>query len=266
MALSTHTYGIFLIVGIVAGFLSGVLGIGGGVIIVPALVLLLPSNPAIAAAQVMHVAVASSLAIMMLSSLASVYSHHRLQNILWVNYHKLWPGLVFGTVAGSVVSHVFSSQLLERMLAVFLLLIAVRMMRNKKSERVMGFPSPVVNFLVSTLIGLNSGLLGIGGGVLIVPYLHFCGVNLTRITAISAACTLTIAISGTLAFMLVENTAGLHLDNAIGAVYLPAVACIGLASCLMAPVGARLAYKLPVHYLRYLFIIILLISAVNLLV
>lgn len=257
---------VFAMTGAFAGLMAGILGIGGGMVVVPALAFIFHHHHLIPDHLIMHVAAGTSLAVMLITSQASVRAHYRLGEILWPIYQRLWPGIVIGAVLGAVFADLLPSHWLKVIFGVFLLVVAVKMFLDRHVTRPRQFPRPWVHHLISGLIGMKSGLLGVGGGALIIPYLTYCGVSLRKIAAISGLCTMTVAVVGSLAFMLTgRNEPGLPAYS-IGYVYWPAAFWIAIPSALFAPIGARLTYVLPVQQLKNAFIVFLLLAALDMLV
>lgn len=254
-----------LFAGSLVGLISGLLGIGGGIIVVPILLAYFDHVADFPINQSMTYAVASSLAVMVFTSSAAVFAHLRLKGVDWYAYRKLVYGLIVGVLFGSSLAKKIPTHFLEGLFAAFLLFIAYRMSRQVEARPQACFPGRVVNFLASMSMGLASGLLGVGGGTLIIPYLSYCGIDARRISAVSAACTLTAAAVGSAIFVLKQKGNFLTIPGASGYVYWPAVWGIAIPSMLFAPLGARLMYHLPVKRLRLLFVVILLITAVHLL-
>lgn len=255
---------LYLLAGSLTGLLSGVLGIGGGIIVVPSLLFIFELNSAIPPELTMHLAAGSSLAVMLFTSFASARAHHQIEPILWSVYHRLWPGVVIGTVIGAWLASKLSTVVLKYIFAVFLMFVAFKMVRSARVERDGRFPSTWMNRLVSFIIGLKSGLLGVGGGVLIIPYLTYCGVDSRRIAPVSSLCTMTVAWIGTAMFMLM-NHALEGPPYTTGYVYWPAVLGVALSSVLVAPLGAKLSYVLPIGAIRYAFVVVLLLTIAGLL-
>lgn len=256
---------VYIVAGIFAGLMSGILGIGGGIVVVPALLYIFQSGTKIPAELTMHFAAGTSLAVMIFTSISSIRAHLNLGDILWHVYKRLWPGMVLGVLVGAGVAFYISTAWLKIFFGIFLLFVAFKMLMGVNSIRIGHFPKPWVNTLVSFLIGFKSSLLGVGGGALVIPYLTWCGVEIRKIAAISATCTMTVALLGTPLFILTGmRESGLPL-YATGFVYWPAVLWVAIPSLLMAPVGARLNYILPVQQLRYGFVIVLLCTAISLL-
>lgn len=251
--------------GAFAGIMSGVLGIGGGIIVVPALVFIFKSDPYIPQDLVMHIAAGTSLAVMILTSQASVRAHGKRSDIQWGVFGRLWPGVVVGVIAGGLLADRLPTQWLKIILGVFLLFVSVKMATGKDFTHSKGFPRPWINALVSFIIGLKSGLLGIGGGALIIPYLTYCGIELRKIAAVSALCTMTVAVIGTIIFMLTGLNEPILPPFSTGYVYWPAVIALAIPSILLAPVGAEITYRLPVKHLVQIFVVILFFTAINLL-
>ncbi len=255
----------YLFIGVIAGFLSGLFGIGGGIVVVPALLYLFKNTPLIPAHQSMHFAVGTSLAIMLFTSLASIRSHRKLGDVLWSVYQRLWPSIVIGVIAGSIAANFTPTPWLTLCFGLFLLFISWKMLFGMGHNGPNHFPSPWINNAIIFIIGLLSGLLGIGGGTLIIPYLNYCGVNPHRIIAVTALCSLTIAWVGTVIFIIMGYYELPSSPMTFGYVYWPATLWVALPSLLLAPLGAKLTYRLPVKKLHYAFIALLVITAIHLL-
>ncbi|MDP3558965.1 MAG: sulfite exporter TauE/SafE family protein [Legionellaceae bacterium] len=251
--------------GLVTGLMSGLLGLGGGVIVVPALFFIFKGYAGFPDDLCMHLAAGSSLGAMIGTSLASIHAHYRLSPILWDEYSRLKIGIILGTFVGAGLAGFLSSMWLKIFFGCFLLFVAYKMFR---SVHVFSHTKkmPVwVDRIVSFLIGFKSGLLGVGGGALIIPYLTYCGVPPRSIAPISSLCTLTVSIIGTCVFTLTGlSVLGLP-PWATGYVYWPAVLFVAIPSIIAAPWGARLNYSVPISQLRLTFVIILCIIAFNML-
>ncbi len=256
---------IYGLTGIVTGLIAGILGIGGGMIVVPALLYIFQHTQTIPASMEMQVAAGTSLAIMIFTAQASVRAHYKHGAVLWDIYHRLWPGVIIGTLAGAFLAHRLPTHWLKIIFGLFLLFISINMLLTIHINHPQRSPGKWVNRLVTFLIGFKSGLLGIGGGALIIPYLDYCGVGVKKIPAVSALCTLTVAVIGTVAFMITGNNEPGLPAYSTGYIYWPAVILVAISSVLFAPLGARLTYILPVQQLKYGFIVILLITSINLL-
>ncbi len=256
---------IYAVIGIFAGLMAGVLGIGGGIVVVPGLIFLFQLNHLIPENIIMNVAAGSSLAVMIFTSFASIRAHFKLGHILWPIFKKLWLGIVFGTMTGAAIAEFVPTYWLQILFALFLFYVAFKMMTDLQVTHSARFPGKWLNGLVSFLIGLKSGLLGVGGGILMVPYLTYCGVEIRKIAALSNLCTLTVGLVGTLAFIITGQNEMAGIPYSTGFVYWPAVILIAIPSSLMAPLGAKLSYILPVKQLKYLFIVIVLITAIMML-
>lgn len=254
---------IYAFIGIFAGLMAGTLGIGGGIIVVPGLVLLFQLNQVIPEALLMQVAAGTSLATMIFTSVAALRAHHDMGTILWPVFNKLWPGIVLGVIVGALLAQVIPTHWLKLILAVFLLFVAFKMLMDNHAHRKVRFPPDWINRLISFLIGSKSGLLGIGGGSLIVPYLSYCGVDLRKIPPVSNLCTFIVGVLGALSFMLTGYKEMMAIPYATGYIYWPAVLLIAIPSSLIAPFGAKLNYILPVKQLKYAFIVILLLTALK---
>lgn len=256
---------IYACIGTFAGLMSGILGIGGGIVVVPGLVFVFQHSQLIAEKSVMHVAAGTSLAVMIITSQSSIRAHLKLGEVLWSVFNKLWPGIILGTIAGALIATLIPTHWLKILFALFLLCIAYKMLTDMHVSHADHFPKPWINRFISFLIGFKSGLLGVGGGVLIIPYLTYCGVAVRKIAGVSNLCTLTVAVVGTITFMITGQEEMRSVAYSTGYVYWPAMLCVAIPSSLIAPVGARLNYIVPVQHLKYGFIVILVLTAVKML-
>jgi len=234
----------FVAIGAVAGFLAGLLGIGGGLIIVPALAAWLAGHP-----NAMHVAVATSLASITITSVSSLLAHQRHGAIDWPRFTVLAPGLVIGAALGAAVAAALSGDLLGAVFGVFCVVAGGRMVATAAAPVGTGRPTRLEQALVAVAIGIVSAIVGIGGGTLTVPYLGARGLAIHRAVGTSAACGLPIAVAGMIAFMVLGEGAGggegaaPALAPSVGYVWIPAMLSIGLVAAAAAPLGARTAHR-----------------------
>lgn len=256
---------IYLFIGAFAGLMAGVLGVGGGIIVVPGLAFIFQQQQIIPLHLTMYVAAGSSLMVMIFTSLAALKTHHKLGNILWPIYNKLWPGLIAGVICGAFLSGLISKRGLECLFAFFIIFVALKMLSDVHVNHAVKNPGTWLNRLISYFIGLISGLLGVGGGVLIIPYLTYCGIDGRKIAPVSNLCTFTVGLVGALAFMVNGAHNMSLIPYSTGYVYWPAVAMVGLSSSFMAPIGAKLNYILPMKQLKFTFVLILFITAIEML-
>ena len=259
-----ENYAIYAMTGAFAGLMAGILGIGGGMIIVPALVYIFHHTQIIPSSMEMHVAAGSSFAIMLFTGQASVRAHYRQGAVLWHVYGLLWPTLVIGAISGALLAARLPTHWLKIIFGIVLLGIGINMLLKIKVSRPHNLPPTWINRLIGFIIGFKSGLLGIGGGAVIVPYLSYYGVDTRKIPGVSALCTFTVAAIGTVTVMYTgHNLVGLPAYTT-GFIYWPAVLWVAIPSVLFAPIGARLTYIMPVDELKYGFVAILILAAVSL--
>lgn len=254
---------LYAALGMVAGSLAGLMGIGGGLVIVPGLLFLFHLQ-GFDASFLSHVAIGSSLAIIVPTAISSLWAHHKRHAVDWPVVVKLTPGLMTGALAGAWLASRFSTDLLKIVFGLFLMLVAMQMLTGiaPRPGRAQNQAAGIF-FPAGALIGAVSGLVGIGGGTMTVPFLVWRGKTLPLSVATSAACGLPIAMAGTLGFMLMGANLGPGYSS--GFVYWPAVAIVGLFAVLTAPFGARLAHSLPVSLLKKGFALILLAVGLRLL-
>jgi uncharacterized protein len=247
---------LFMGLGAIAGICSGLLGIGGGMVIVPGLFFLfgLVQMPE---AALMHMAAGTATCIMIFTSAASTWAHHRRGHIHWDIFQRVIGGIAAGVVVGNLMGNHLNSNLLELIFGLFLVGVATKIFLGRKpklGEKVaVMLPTVGLATLVGIVIGFKSGVLGIGGGALSVPFLLYCGLPMSHATGTSASFTLPIAIVGTAAFMLLPGNPQEIMPWATGYVYWPAVALVAPFSMLGAPLGAKGSDVISAEKLRNLF-------------
>lgn len=255
----------FLALGAVAGTLAGLLGIGGGILIVPGLAFLL-GDGTVPADRLMQFAVGTSLATIVATAVSSIRAHHRRGAVDWPVMARLTPGIVAGALLGAAIADRLPTRTLAIVFAVFLLAISVRLFlpgQPAAHRRLPGLPGTSA---YGAVIGTLSSLLGIGGGTLTVPLLTWHNTDVRAAVGTASACGLPIAIAGTIGFI------GMGLDadglpaGATGYVYWPAFLAVVPTSMAFAPLGARLAHTVPRIALRRGFAIFVAIVGVRMLI
>jgi uncharacterized membrane protein YfcA len=241
-----------LALGCVVGFLAGLLGVGGGMTLVPMLTLLFVRKH-FPAEHVVHMAVATSLASILFTSLSSVRAHHARGAVLWPIVRALVPGLLAGSLVGPQLVSRLSSGALGTVCGCFAWFAGTQMLIDRKPRPTRELPGRPTMFGVGSGIGVLASMVGVGGAFLLIPFMTWCNVRIHNAVANSAALSLPIAAAGTLGFVI----AGLRrydMPNfTVGYVYLPALAAIVVASMAVAPLGARVAHGWPVKKLKRAF-------------
>lgn len=248
--------------GLVVGFVAGLLGVGGGLIIVPVLIMLLHAN-GLAAGMEPQLALGTSLASILFTSLSSVRAHHHHGAVEWPLVRRIAPGILLGTLAGAVLAAQMSAWVLKVFFIAFLFYAAFQMWLDFKPAPHRGLPGRAGTTLAGTVIGGVSSWVGIGGGTLSVPFMLWHNVPLHRAIATSAAIGFPIAIAGATGYVVGGWGAGGLPGGSLGFVYLPALAGIVAGSVLTAPLGARTAHRLPVRPLKRIFALLLLVLALR---
>lgn len=255
----------FALLGAMAGTVAGLLGVGGGILVVPGLALLLAGGE-VPADRLMQVAVGTSLANIVVTSLSSIRAHHRRGAVRWPVVARMTPGIVAGALLGAVIADLLPTRTLAIVFGVFLLLVAARLAFGGQPAPHRQLPGPVGLAGVGTGVGTLSSLLGIGGGTMTVPFLAWCNVSLREAVATSAACGLPIAVAGTAGFILAGLGTPAMPALATGYVYWPAFIAVAPLSIAFAPLGARLAHTIPVATLRRGFALFVLIVGTRMLI
>ena len=252
------------VIGCCAGFLAGLLGVGGGLIIVPALVFLLLAqghDPA----SVMHVALGTSLASIVFTSISSIYSHHRRGAVLWPTVARMSLGILPGTFAGALLVGQLDTRMLTVIFGVFALVVSLQMGSGWKAGAHDRLPKVEGLALAGTIIGAISSVVGIGGGSLSVPYLMWHSVAVRQAVATAAANGLPIAIAGAAGYALtgwqIRGWQGLEL----GYIHLGALAALVAASMLTAPLGAWVAHSVNPIWLKRVFALFMALIGIKML-
>jgi uncharacterized membrane protein YfcA len=250
----------FLVLGAAVGFAAGLLGIGGGMLLVPFITMLLTAKN-FPAELVVHMAIATSLATIMFTSISSVRAHHQRGAVLWPIVKLLAPGILIGSWIGPWIGKQMNSTALAMFFAVFVAFSATQMLLNKKPAATRQLPNAPGMFGAGGVIGVLSGLVGAGGGFVSVPFMTWCNVKIHNAVATSAALGFPIALAGTLSNIYYGlDMPGLPTGS-LGFIYLPALLVVSLASVTTAPLGARTAHSLPVQSLKKVFAIVLYVLA-----
>ncbi len=251
---------IFLAIGALAGFTAGLFGVGGGLIIVPILYVVF-TQMGIDPAVVMHLALGTSLATIIVTSISSMMAHHKNGAVIWPVFKNLAPGLVIGSFFGAGVAGLLSGAHLQLIIGVFVMWVAYTMFVGAKKvvDQNQVLPSTPKQVCAGTGIGVASAVFGIGGGSLTVPYLNHHGVVMQKAVGTSAACGLPIAVAGALGFMLFGMKDHVNVPNSIGFVHIYAFVGISSMSFFTAKLGAKAAHALSPSVLKKCFAVMLFI-------
>lgn len=248
----------YLIVGFITGIMSGLLGIGGGVIMVPVLVAIFDSHH-YGGNYLMQLATGTSLAAMIVTTLMTTWANQKHGTVRWSMLSLLIPGTVMGALLGVWVAKDIDTQVLQIIFAIFAILLGFKLLLGSKSKTVKTPVSlhPIFILICATIIGILAGLLGIGGGILLIPLLLWLGSSMKHASATSAACAFPTSTAGAVMAVI----AGWHIQGlpefSLGFVYWPVALILGIASMVGAPIGVKLAHRLPVHTVKRLFGVVL---------
>ncbi len=243
----------FVLAGIFAGLCAGLFGVGGGLIIVPVLVYLFAHqgmNPDVIA----HVALGTSLATIIITSISSFTAHNKAGNVRWDIFRHMAIGLMTGSLFGAYVANLIHSDSLQMIIGVGAMMMAIKMLFFPNQENLnKPLPSAYVQTGAGFGIGSLSAVFGIGGGSLTVPFLNYCGLPMKKAVGTSSACGLPIAIAGATGFLIFGQGSQTGVVGTIGFVHIWAFVCISIASFITAKIGAKLAHKLPAQTLKRAF-------------
>jgi uncharacterized membrane protein YfcA len=253
---------LYLVLGGFAGVLAGLFGVGGGIIIVPVLVFSFTAQ-GFDAEVLTHLAVGTSLATIVFTSINSVRAHHSVGAVRWAVFAWLTVGIVLGSGLGTLTASYIAGPHLQKIIGVFALLVSAQMALDLKPKARREIPGKPGLTLAGLVIGWASAIFGIGGGSLTVPFLTWRSLSMQQAVATSAACGFPIAVASTLSFMILGWHDPLLPPHSLGFVYLPALLGIALTSMFFARFGARLAHKLSPRLLKRLFAALLFCVGLN---
>ncbi|MCF6434647.1 MULTISPECIES: sulfite exporter TauE/SafE family protein [Pseudoalteromonas] len=256
------------LLGSFVGFLAGLLGIGGGLVIVPVLSGILRYFNIVPESQIVLVAIATSLASILFTSTSSALAHHRNGNVPWNIAPYVMGGVAFGALISGFLAALLPEPVIRSIFAVSVVLIAIKMLysSSKKSVTQRALPSgPVLGALTCVMGGL-SAMIGIGGGALIVPLLSFFSMDMRKAIGSASACGIVIALFGSLGYITAGSAHYTFSQGFAGFIYLPALFGIVLTSWFMAPLGAKSTQFLPVSTIKKIFAALLLVIAINMII
>lgn len=249
------------LLGLCTGFLAGLLGIGGGMIMVPFISAILAAR-GVAPGLAVKMAIATSMATIIFTSVSSVRAHHKRGAVRWDIVRRLAPGIVIGAALASLgVFAALKGGSLALLFALFVGFSATQMLLDKKPAPSRTLPGTAGQLGAGGVIGFLSGLVGAGGGFVSVPFMTWCNVAIHNAVATSAALGFPIALANALGYVVAGQGVPELPAGSLGYVYLPALAVIAVASVLMAPVGVKAAHALPVKSLKRAFAAILYVLA-----
>ena len=233
-------YLLVVLTGCVAGFMAGLLGIGGGLLIVPVLAFLLP-HVAVEQAIVMHIALGTSLASIVFTSISSVWAHHRHGAVLWPVMHRMTVGIVIGAILGALLVDQLDTRTLSIIFGCFVMIVALQMATAWRVDAHSQLPGAIQLATAGSVIGAVSSMVGIGGGTMSVPYLMWHGVDIRRAVATAAANGLPIALAGASAYAVAGYLAVGRSGWQIGYIDLSVLLLLVAGSVSLAPFGAKVA-------------------------
>lgn len=244
------------LLGLGTGFLAGLLGIGGGMLMVPVLTFVLTAK-GFPVEYIVKIAVATSLATICFTSIMSVRAHHKRGAVLWPVALKLAPGILVGSALGAQLAVAMPSKALSVLFALFVSFSATQMILDRKPKPSRTLPGTPAMVAVGGGIGVLSALVGAGGAFVSVPFMQWCNIRIHNAVATSAALGFPIALAGTLGYVW----AGLDIPQmppgTLGYLYLPGLLVISLASMSTAPLGARTAHRMDIRPLKRVFALVL---------
>ena len=252
MSIDALLFGELFALGLVIGYLAGLLGIGGGMLMVPFLVWVL-SAQGVSETHLVKMAVATSLATICFTSLSSVRAHQQRGAVLWPVVWVLAPGILVGSLAGANLAVALPAKVLTVLFALFVTFSATQMLLNKKPKPGRGLPGSIGMFGVGNVIGVLSSMVGAGGAFVSVPFMTWCNVSIHKAVATSAALGFPIALAGSLGYVWAGWGRADLPPGAWGYLYVPGLISIALGSMLTAPLGARAAHRMDIAPLKKVF-------------
>lgn len=255
---------LLLFAGSIAGFIAGLFGVGGGIIVVPVTLWVLKYQN-IESEYIQHIAVGTSLTVMVFTTLVSSLGHYRKKAIHLGVFKSMAPGIIVGSIIGSILAGKIPSESLQVVFIVFAYLVAVKTMVGFNPDSKWSLPGPAGIFGIGSVIGSISGLLGIGGGVFNVPFLLACKVPVKKAIGTSATLSWSVAISGAISYLWLGSQIGDLPEATIGFCYWPVAVTLIITTSIFAPLGVKLTHALPAKLMRIVFGIMLLVISTQIL-
>lgn len=244
---------IYLLLGAVVGFFAGLLGIGGGLILVPVLTFVFSARH-FPPDRILHLALGTTMAAIIFSAASSLRTHHAHGAVNWQVVRFITPGIILGTLVGATLAGMLSTRFLSVVFVAFIYYAAAQMLLRFSPRPSRTLPGRAGMFGVGGVIGLVSSFVAIGGGLLTVPFLSYCNVRLQHAIGTAAAVGFPIAVAGAVGYIANGMAQPVPLPPySLGYVYLPALGWIVLASMLTAPLGARMTHVIPTAVLKRIF-------------
>lgn len=239
--------------GLGIGFLAGLLGIGGGLLMVPLITFIL-NNRGVSADLSVKMAIATSMSTIIFTSLSSARAHHRRGAVRWDIVKRLSPGIVVGSAIGSLgVFALLKGNFLAIVFGLFMVFFATQLLLDKKPKPARQMPGAGGQLAAGSIIGFLSGLVGVGGAFVSVPFMTWCNVPMHNAVATSAALGFPIAVANVAGYVISGQSVQNLPANSVGYIWLPALVVIASCSFLTAPLGAHAAHNLPIRKLKWVF-------------
>lgn len=254
----------YLMLGVCAGFLSGLLGAGGGLVVVPGLMLLFRWET-FHSAIAMHIAVGTSLATMIPVALRSLTAHMKNNVPFFPIFKQMLPAVIVGVIGGGILAHFIHSHILQIIFGIFVLMMGISLLIKHKTHQAAHLPGKIGMSLAGGFVGVQSGLLGVAGSAFSVPFLTHRGVNMHIAVVVSVAIAMTVSVLGTITFIFT----GMHVMGlprwSTGYIYWPAWIGLAIGGVFIAPLGAKISHRISSEKLKICFAIFLFIIAAHML-
>ena len=257
-------YAGYLTLGTIAGYLAGMFGIGGGIIVMPMLMFLYDAQH-FPTQHLLHLALGTSMASIMFTSMSSMRKHHHHGAVNWRVVRNITPGVLIGTGLGAKFATSISPHYLVIFFALFVYFVAAQILIDVRPNASRQLPGAAGMTLTGILTGWLSSMVSIGGGTIIVPFLIWCNVSLRHAIGTSAAVGFPVAVGGSIGYVFSGLTNPALPEHSLGFVYLPALFWVALGSVITAPLGAKATHRMKMDILRKLFALLLLVLATKLL-
>lgn len=247
---------LLLLAGSAAGLIAGLFGVGGGIVVIPVTLWVLDIQ-GVSSEYIQHLAIGTSFFVMMFTTFVSSWGHYRKKSIRWDILKPMVPGIILGSVGGSLLASLIPSRGLQYVFIIFAYAISLKTLIGFNPKSSWSLPGAAGIFGIGSFIGSVSSLLGIGGGVFNVPFMLSCKVPVKQAIGTSAALSWGIAITGAISYLV----SGLKVDNlpegSLGFCYLPIALVLVVTTSIFAPLGVRLAHRLSSERLQIVFGILL---------